>query len=459
MKIVLIGAGSRSFARGQIADLMASKDLGRRETTLSLVDVDANALELMTGLAQKIKAHYRSNVKIEKHTDRCQALSGADYVITSVSIKRYPLWEQDFRVPLSYGFNHVLGENGGPGAMFHALRSFELIMPICQDMEKLCPKAILLNFTNPEARVLHAVSTLTGIKAYGICHGVFSARRAICRYLNRPESELDIMSAGLNHFYTVLKVKDKKTGEDLLPEVLRLAREDKQTRNPLFRKLVKVFDMFSYVSDDHIGEYLAYGSEFAGTKWHYGTESKPVPRTQRTDARPSLEEFVYNNRPLDEWVVGTSGEATVPLIEAVELDREFSTPGVNVLNDQGYIENLPPTSTAEVPAIANGKGIQPQKVGNIPEPAASLMRRQSTIINLVTEAYRDRSKKKLLQALLLDPCVNSITNAEKMLDEMLELQKDYLPKFEWGGIEEGSGATRAPRHKEEAQREEELQPA
>ena len=35
----------------------------------------------------------------------------------------------------------------------------------------------------------------------------------------------------------------------------------------------------------------------------------------------------------------------------------------------------------------------------------------------------------LLQALLLDPCVNNLTAAEKMLDEMLELQSDFLPEF------------------------------
>jgi len=173
MKIVIIGVGSESFGRGQIADLLQAKELQGRNVQLVLVDVDELALERMTCLAERIKVHTGSDMEIASTTARTQALPGADYVITAVARKRYPLWEQDFRIPLAYGFRHCLGENGGPGALFHALRSFELVLPICRDMERLCPDSLLLNFTNPEARVLHAILHLTKVKAAGICHGTF----------------------------------------------------------------------------------------------------------------------------------------------------------------------------------------------------------------------------------------------------------------------------------------------
>lgn len=76
-------------------------------------------------------------------------------------------------MPAAYGIKHVLGENGGPGAVFHTMRSLGLVVPICQDVERLCPDALVLNFTNPEARVLHAMLHLTRVKAVGLCHGVF----------------------------------------------------------------------------------------------------------------------------------------------------------------------------------------------------------------------------------------------------------------------------------------------
>ncbi len=95
----------------------------------------------------------------------------------------------------------------------------------------------------------------------------------------------------------------------------------------------------------------------------------------------------------------------------------------------GYIENLPRDIVVEVPATVDAGGIHPLPVGAIPETYAAYMRTQFSIIKLVVEAYRTGSKRLLLQALLLDPCVNSITAAEKLLDEMLHLQKDFLPEL------------------------------
>jgi alpha-galactosidase len=338
------------------------------------------------------------------------------------------LWEQDFRIPLSYGFRHCLGENGGPGALFHALRSFELIMPICRDMEELCPDALQLNFTNPEARVLHAICHLTQVTAAGICHGFFSAQRAIAGYLDTGVEDLEITSAGMNHFYCVLSVRRKGRAEELLPQVMKLALEDPQAE-PLFKKFVEVYNVFTFVSDDHTGEYLSFGSEFQGTKWRYGRESAAVGTSQASISR-TLEEYGKGELPVDTpAALADSGEITVPVICDLEFDGKRTHPAINVLNTDSYIENLPRDVVVEVPAMVDAEGIHPRHVGPLPEAFAAHMRPQYSIHGLLTEAYRTRSRRLLLQALLLDPVVNSITSAEKMLDEMLEIQKDYLPTF------------------------------
>jgi len=118
------------------------------------------------------------------------------------------------------------------------------------------------------------------------------------------------------------------------------------------------------------------------------------------------------------------------VICAVELDREERFDAVNVLNTEGYIENLPRTAVIEIPATADGDGLHPIAVGPLPEAPAAYIRTQLSIQRLITEAYRRKSKNLLLQALLLDPVVNSVVEAEKMLDEMLELQKEFLPEFD-----------------------------
>jgi alpha-galactosidase len=430
MKIVLIGAGSENFGRGMIADLMQTPELSGRGIEMHLVDLDAQALDVMTRLAERIRRHTGSDIRIVSTTDRCEALPGADYVVVAVARKRYPLWEQDFRIPLAYGFRHCLGENGGPGALFHTLRSLELILPICRDIERLCPNALLLNFTNPEARVLHAILTLTKVRAAGLCHGVFNAIGKIAEYLKRPAEELDVVSAGMNHFYCVLGVKDRKTGKQHLDEALQMAAADTDAP-PLFRKMAEIFGMFSYPSDDHIGEYVSFGSEFGGVKWHYGQECRRVhAKEPQAAAQPSMADYADGRRPLDEKALVVYHEIlAVPIIAAIELDRKFHCAAVNVLNSQGYISNVPRDAAIEVPATADAAGIHPIHVGAIPEACAAMMRTQFSIISLLTEAYRTRSRKLLLQALLLDPTVNSITAASKMLDEMLALQSDFLPSF------------------------------
>ena len=432
MRIVLIGAGSHSFGRGQIVDALGSPELGDLGTTLYLVDERQQALDIMLSFAERVKAHLSSDVRLEGATDRRDALPGADYVITAVARRRMELWEQDFRIPLSYGFRHCLGENGGPGAVFHALRSFNLLMPICADIASLCPDALLLNFTNPEARVLHAILHLTKVRAAGLCHGVFRVYRTISHYLERPADEFEIISAGMNHFYNVLGIRDRVTGEDLRDEVVqKILADDSGYAPPLFKKMVEILGVISYSSDDHIGEYLSYGSEFGGVKWHYGLESRPIMvEGEPPPLKLDVTDYASGKLPLDERALGTSNELAVPIILDMALDRGSWRPAVNVLNTEGYIENLPRDGVVEIPALVDAAGIHPQHVGPLPEAFAAMIRTQFSIIHLVTEAYRTRSRKLLLQALLLDPVVNSITAAEKLLDEMLNLQSDFLPEFD-----------------------------
>ncbi len=428
MKVVVIGAGSGSFGKGQIVDILNCGELHGRGITLTLVDVNADSAKKMAEFAELVKKLAGSDATIQHTTDRCEALPGADYVICAVARRRMELWEQDFRIPLSYGFRHCLGENGGPGALFHALRSLELVVPICRDVERLCPEALLMNFTNPVARVLHAALHLTGVRAVGLCHGVASAIQAIEKYTGRPISDFDFASAGINHFYCLVRVEDKKTGADLLPQLIEQAAADDEAP-PLFRRFAEILGVFTFPSDDHIGEYVSFGAEYGGVKWPFGRERQRVHLAEAEDTEPQIEDYLSGRRQPDEFFTTPSGELAAPIMCDIELDRRQRREAVNVLNSEGYIENLPRSAVVEVPAVVDAAGVHPEHVGALPEPFAAIMRPQITIIELLTEAYRSRSKKLLLQALLLDPNVNSIENARKMLDEMLELQSEFLPEF------------------------------
>ena len=428
MKIVFIGAGSLSFGKGQIVDVLRCRELKGREVTLALVDKNAESLEQMAHLARLVRDTTETDVVLEHTTDRCEALPGADYVICAVARRRHELWEQDFRIPLSYGFRHCLGENGGPGALFHSLRSLELVIPICRDVERLCPDAMFLNFTNPEIRVLHAILNLTKVKGVGLCHGVFGAVKALERYTGRPAEDFHFVSAGINHLYCLTKVEDKETGQDVLPGLIKQVAAD-ASAPPLFRRLAEIFEVFTFPSDDHIGEYFSFGTEYHGTRWKYGQECRQVHLVEPAHTEPEIADYITGKRQPDELLIGPSGELAVSIICDIELDRKQWREAVNVLNTEDYIENLPRTAVIEVPAIVDAAGIHPQHAGALPEPFAAMIRPHLTIVELLTEAYRTHSRKLLLQALLLDPNVNSIENARKMLEEMLELQREFLPEF------------------------------
>lgn len=429
VKIVAIGAGSSSFGRSIIVDAMHSKEMNKIDCTLALVDVNAKALDRMMSLANRVREHLGSRIRVEGTTERRKALPNADFVITSVAIKRMSLWEQDFRVPLSYGFKQALGENGGPGGIFHALRNFELTIPICRDIESLCPGALLLNYTNPESRIVMAINSLTKVRVAGLCHGVNMARDAASQVLERPIGKLKIITGGLNHFFWVLRVNDADTGEDLYPELRRRIIKNKPVPlQPFVRKLVEIFGYLTIPSDDHVGEYLQFASEFTGSKWPYGLESRRVPREEDTKAN-WLDPYASGEKQLDEKVLAPSGELAIPIILDVALDRRRWEPSVNVLNDELYVDNLPRDAVVEIPAMVDTKGIHPEHVGPVPEPLAAFNRLEISIQKAVVEAYRTRSRRLLLQALLLCPQVTSVTDAEKLMDDMLDLQREYLPEF------------------------------
>jgi len=425
VKIVLIGAGSATFGRKMIADVLGSEELRKIDCTLVLVDINEKTLEPMYKFANLLKNHYGSSTKIEKTSNRLEALPEANYVILSVARKRWQLWDQDFSMPLTYGFEQVFGECGGPGALFHALRSFELVIPICKDIERICPDSLVINFTNPVSRVMMAINYLTKVNAVGLCHGVFQAHKIISTVLRRPLEELDILSGGINHFYWIVKIADAKTGEDLYPEFKRKVQDNRALLPPLCRKLLEVFGLLTYPVDSHPAEYLSFAYEITGPQKHTFDRAQ----NQHEAEMRQLEPYLTGEKPIDEKIASGSSEIAVPIINDIEFDRRQLRAAVNVLNKESYVENLPTDAVVEVPAMVDAQGIHPKKIGPLPEAIAAFTRIQVSIQKLLVEAYSNKSKNLLLQALLLDPIVDSCSRAEKLLNDMLKLQSTFLPEF------------------------------
>lgn len=451
LKVVIIGAGSATFGCGAIADLMASEELREFDLTISLVDIDKEALDRMLKLAKLIKEYYNSNAEIEATTNRKEALSGANYVIVSVAQKRWDLWEKDFYIPAAYGFRHVLGENGGPGAAFHTLRSLHLVIPICKDMEKICPDALLINFTNPESRVCLGINKLTQIQNVGLCHGPFDTLDKISQILEKPQEDIDVTVAGINHFHWVLQICDKSNGKDLYPEIDRRIKQFDWGIDTLTPLMYKLFGYVGYPDPSHPGEYMSFAHEITGPqfiKWGLGKVSRKFSakasdldyvmdgRSNQAsyelwsmDQINKINQILEGKEPLTKDFTQPTRELAVPIICDIEFDRGRKELAANVINQNLAISNLPEDAIVEVPIRVNAEGISPVKVGALPEAIAGMCNLQISIQNLLVEAFRKKSKKFLLQALIIDPVVDSVVRAEEMMEVMLRAEADYLPEL------------------------------
>lgn len=458
LKIVVIGAGSADFGQGVLADFMTSKELKEFEVRLVLVDIDNVALDRMYRLANLIKDFHKSHVKIEAIPDRLKALPGADYVITSVAVRRWDLWQKDFFIPAAYGFKHVFGENGGPGAAFHTMRSLKIMIPICRDMERLCPDAYLFNYTNPESRVCLGVSKLTKIRNVGLCHGPMETLAKLGQLLDKPVEEIDMTIGGINHFHWVLKVTDKKTGKDLYPELDKKIYDFDWDADTLTPVLYKIFGLFPFPAPSHPGEYMNFAFDIAGPRFiHWGIG--PIsysPSTKVTDLdffiegmsnTPSytlwsqnqverIDRVLSGDLPitdkdilLNKDITEPSREISISLICDMEFNRDRVEIGGNVMNKGFAISNLPEDVIIEVPIKANAEGIKPVKVGKLPDAIAGMCSTQAYIQNLLVEAFKKKSKKIFFQALLIDPIIDNVDRAEKMMETMLKAEAEYLPEL------------------------------
>jgi len=431
-RIVLIGAGSASFGTGTLCDFFAARE-ELEGSTIALVDINPDALRTMAQIAQRMNEATGEPFVVEATTDRCEALPGAQFVIIAVAVKRNEHWRLDFQIPLKHGVKHVLGENGGPGGVFHAMRNIPIVLDICRDIERLCPDALVLNFTNPEGRICMAATRYTDLQFVGLCHGIGMSQTTIGQALDLPPEEIDPTAGGLNHFTWVLDLRRKGTGEDLYPAFKRAMTEknlEKVSVNgygygvKLCHYLMDVFGYWPSPSDDHVGEYLSYAWEYCGLE---GYDFDAVDRGTEEGWR-RLRRWAGGKEPVDELLQRRSGEIAVPIIVGVLGNTHQYELAVNVPN-AGFIPNLPGWAIVEVPATVDATGVHGVNVGPLPEPIAAMCRTQIAVIDRLVEAAVYGDRNAALQALLLDPVVNGVSQAEAILDEMLEVHKDFLPQF------------------------------
>jgi alpha-galactosidase len=383
----------------------------------------------MTRLAERLNAAAGWSVDVRSTVDRPEALPGADFVVTSVAVDRLASWRTDHELALKHGFASVLSENGGPGGLSHTLRSVPLMVEIGCDIERLAPGALVLNYTNPENRVCLALRRHTTVRAIGLCHSVAETIDGCARLLGRDLTDIDVHAAGANHFTWFLSIRDARDGTDLMPEFRRRTMAGDPERDQLGRLLFERLGVHPAIDDDHIGEYLPWAADVIGTT---GYDFDGLAERSRR-AVATLEAWGSGERSVEPLLAEPSGEAmarhgAAAVVGDVIARRTGRRPSF-ILPNVGWIDNLPAESVVEVPGLVEDGVPGGVTVGSMPEPVAALIRHELSIQDLAVEAAVEGSRDLALQALLLDPVVNSARAAERFIDDVLRVHRPWLPRF------------------------------
>ncbi|MGB9877871.1 MAG: alpha-glucosidase/alpha-galactosidase [bacterium] len=431
LKVVVIGAGSASFGLSTLRDFFQSPLM--KEAELVLCDINEEKLNLMTKLAHLLNDASGLNAKITSTTDYKSSLDNADFVITSVEKRRMECWKKDWEIPQRFGVKQVLGENGGPGGMFHAFRTIPILLDVAKSMEEKCPNAWLINFSNPLHCNMLAIYRQSKIKAIGLCHGLRGILYQLSDVMGVPFESLSAIAGGFNHFTWILELRFKENDMDAYPLLKEKLSNLPHPPQPLSYLLFQKLGLYPSPGDNHIGEYLPNSlveecypwEKTRDTFWRFNFEGD---KERREKLNSLINKIVSGEEKPDALLQQRSGERAIDIIEAIVEDKRELEIAVNIPN-KGFVENLS-DGIVEVPAIVGRNGPEGMNIGRLPRAIASLCQRQMDIQELIVESAVLGSRKLAIQAMLIDPVIPNARTAELVFDALYEAHKDLLPVFQ-----------------------------
>ena len=187
-KITFIGAGSFGFTRELVRDILTFPALA--DSTIALMDINDERLAFAKAAVEKIIAAGNYPAKVVATKDRAEALKGADGVLCTILAGGVNVWRHDIEIPKKYGVDICVGDTRGPAGVFRALRTIPVMLDIVKDIERYCPDAVFLNYTNPMAMLCRAMQGQSKIKVTGLCHSVQGTAEMLAEWIYAPMNEI-----------------------------------------------------------------------------------------------------------------------------------------------------------------------------------------------------------------------------------------------------------------------------
>jgi alpha-galactosidase len=444
IKLTMLGAGS-GFTPRLVNDVLRIP--GVKGGTIALVDIDRSRLVTMHRLIEKLIAKLACpGWRVISSADRREVMRGSDYLVNCIEVSGVECVKYDNDIPLRYGVDQCIGDTIGPGGLFKALRTIPVWLAVLKDAERLCPRALVLNYTNPMNMLCLAAGRTSSMQVVGLCHSVQGTSHLLARRAGVPYAEMKWECAGINHLAWFTRLE--RAGRDLYPLLMRKARQDLAGRpsdpadaEDLFRKdMMLHFGAFITESSGHLSEYLPYYRKrkdllkrYARPNYHGGSRfyasNWPTWRKRADRARLAM---LAGREPI-EW--SRSYEYASWIIEAREKDSPFRIHG-NVMNSRGgsdaLIANLPADGCVEVACMVDANGINPTRHGRLPPQMAAICASNMSMFDLAATAAIARSKEAAIHALMLDPLTAAVCSPAEIKEMTLRLfaaEARFLPGY------------------------------
>jgi alpha-galactosidase len=381
-------------------------------------------------------------ITLRAATDRRDVLRDATAVICTIGVGDRRAWEQDVLVPRKFGIYMPVGDTVGPGGSSRALRMIPPMVAIARDVLDLAPEALFFNYGNPMAPVCRAIRKATGAQVVGLCHGVFWVAHYLAEKLGVPVADLHYSAVGINHLTWFLRVRAK--GQDALPRLRMIATQQRQKvadalergrtstedgdshsrgplDNPFSWELVERFGAFPAVLDRHVTEFFP---QFFREGRYYGRTlgvdafsfEETIDGGDRGYAEMRAEALAPGPLTPDYFErLGGEHEQVLDIIDAIRNER--GTVFSANLPNSGQVPNLPPEVIVEAPAIADGEGLRAIAQPALPAAILGTLATRYQWVETIVEAALECSRDKLIQALVLDGAVASMSQASELADE------------------------------------------
>ncbi len=416
MKFTIVGAGS-SYTPELLAEMIV-----RRESLpvdeLVLYDIDPHRLEIMEGFCKRYSEKRNFNIKIRSTKDLEDALYGASFVDTQIRVGGNIQRVKDEKIPLNYGL--IGQETTGAGGMMKAFRTIPVMLEVAKHMEKASPNGWLINYTNPAGLVTEAVTRYTNANIAGFCSGGIFPKMWAKTSMGIDYNRVQYDYVGLNHlnFISNITIDGRPITE---AEFDTLA----ETNDDVGLDIQKLLGCLT-------SPYLQY---------YYKTNQRTAELKDKKQTRgeyvQDLEKIVFagyadpNNADIPEALFKRGGggysEVAMNFVNAVynNIDTEMV---VNVPN-KGAVGFLPDDGVVEVNCLVNKRGMAPIHKSYVPEPCWGIISAVKNYEMLAVEAAVEGNVTKMKQALLAHPLVREYSIIEKLVPELLEGSKEYLPQF------------------------------